>query len=131
MLRIRILLVVGLLIGLGWRGTINSWADGIDTMAESQQIPTALDKLGRGVTNAVFGWLEIPSMMGLHYDERNTGGSLVSGFAYGIVQGVRRTVVGLFETVTFPFPIPEGYAPILPTIPYFDKHSPRRPLPLE
>jgi putative exosortase-associated protein (TIGR04073 family) len=105
--------------------------DQIDTCVGHQQLHPILDKLGRGVSNALFGWLEIPATMGQRFDERNTGGSLVAGFAYGIVRGLIRTGVGVYETVTFPMPIPEHYAPILPTLAYFDKERKGRPLPRE
>jgi hypothetical protein len=39
--------------------------------------------------------------------------------------------VGLYEAVTFFLPYPENFAPILPTLPYFEKNKKRRPLPLE
>ena len=118
------LLVLGLSVPLGW-------TDSIDDFFGPHQPHPAFDKFGRGVSNALFGWLEIPATMNERYEERNTGGSLVAGFAYGIVRGLLRTGVGVYETVTFLVPIPEHYAPILPTLAYFDKERKGRPLPLE
>ena len=140
MVRIPTVLITGLVI-LAAAGAGQSEAapasseaappDHIDATVGGHGLLAAFDKLGRGVSNALFGWLEIPATMSQHYDERNTGGSLVAGAVYGTVRGLVRTGVGIFETVTFLLPIPEDYAPILPTLPYFDKQSPRRPLPLE
>jgi hypothetical protein len=39
--------------------------------------------------------------------------------------------VGLYETVTFFLPYPEDFAPILPTLEYYNKSPGRRRLPLE
>ena len=79
-----------------------------------------LTKLGRGVSNLAGGWLEIPVNMHQHYTEHDTVGSLLTGAAYGIVKGLVRTSVGAYETVTFFLPYPENYAPILPTLEYYD-----------
>jgi putative exosortase-associated protein (TIGR04073 family) len=35
------------------------------------------------------------------------------GLAKGVGMTIVRTGAGVYETVTFPFPIPEGYGPVL------------------
>lgn len=118
------LLVLGLSAPLGW-------TDSLDDFFGPHQPHPAFDKFGRGVSNALFGWLEIPATMSQRYEERDTGGSLLAGAAYGVVRGVVRTSVGVYEAVTFLLPCPKDFAPIVPTLAYFDKERKGRPLPLE
>ena len=70
-------------------------------------------KLMRGVGNILTGWVEIPKNI---YDESVNSNVLV-GLTWGTLKGcgwtVIRTVTGAYETVTFPFPIPDGYKPIV------------------
>jgi putative exosortase-associated protein (TIGR04073 family) len=72
-------------------------------------------KLGRGLSNAVFGWSELPVTVATVNDRE--GNSAAAG--YGVVRGVGRSFarfgVGLYELVLFPFPVNRGtYLPILP-----------------
>jgi len=70
-------------------------------------------KLGRGVANILTGWVELPKNI---YDtsvEDNPLSGLTIGLAKGVGMTIVRTGAGVYETVTFPFPIPEGYAPVL------------------
>jgi len=70
-------------------------------------------KLGRGIANILTGWVELPKNI---YDtsvEDNPLSGLTIGLAKGIGMTIVRTGAGVYETVTFPFPIPEGYTPVL------------------
>ena len=72
-------------------------------------------KLGRGLSNVVFGWSELPVTVAT-INERE-GNSAAAG--YGIVRGVGRSFarfgVGLYELLLFPFPVNhDTYLPILP-----------------
>lgn len=70
-------------------------------------------KLYRGVANILTGWVELPKNI---YDtsvEDNPLSGLTIGLAKGVGMTIVRTGAGVYETVTFPFPIPEGYAPVL------------------
>jgi len=72
-----------------------------------------LRKLGRGVCNIATSVIELPkSIQESFYDD----GPLAAA-TYGILDGlykfVARTVVGAYEVVTFPIPIPAHYAPII------------------
>src|SRR5205085_1872946 len=77
-------------------------------------------KLGRGLSNLVFGIAELPTTIA----KINTreGNSAAGG--YGVVRGLGRSYMrfhaGLFEIFSFPFPVNHGtYYPILrPPIPY-------------
>lgn len=77
-------------------------------------------KLGRGLSNLVFGIAELPVTIS-RVNERE-GNSAAAG--YGVVRGVGRSYMrfhaGLFEIFSFPFPAKRGtYHPILkPHIPY-------------
>jgi len=132
-------LVVGvILIGMG---TANGWAeynepttgghDRVDAMMSRYNLGPAFTKLGRGVSNVLLGWLEVPLNVHKRYTTSDTVGSGLAGTAVGIFKGAVRTGVGLYETVTFFLPLPEHFEPILPTLEYFQKTTKRKPLPLE
>jgi putative exosortase-associated protein (TIGR04073 family) len=70
-------------------------------------------KLGRGVGNILTGWIEMPKNI---YDtsvENNVLAGITLGLVKGVGKTVMRTVVGAYETVTFPIPVPEDYAVIV------------------
>ncbi len=70
-------------------------------------------KLGRGIANILTGWVELPKNI---YDtsvEENILSGLTMGLAKGVGMTIVRTGAGVYETVTFPFPIPEDYQPVL------------------
>ena len=70
-------------------------------------------KLGRGLANILTGWIELPKNI---YDtsvEDKPLAGLTIGLAKGIGMTIVRTGAGIYEVVTFPFPIPEDYGPVL------------------
>lgn len=70
-------------------------------------------KLARGLVNILTGWVEIPKNI---YDtsvEDNIFSGLTIGLAKGVGMAIVRTGAGVYETVTFPFPIPDDFAPVL------------------
>ncbi|MEO8439760.1 MAG: exosortase system-associated protein, TIGR04073 family [Spartobacteria bacterium] len=83
------------------------------------QDPPAADygptrKLGRGLSNMVFGWAEIPVTIATI--NTNQGNSAAAG--YGVVKGTGRAFarfgVGFYETLLWPFPVYKGtYYPVL------------------
>jgi len=88
-------------------------------------------KLGRGVANTLGGWMEIPLTVDEEWDaSHDQAANLFAGAGMGILNGAARTAVGLYEVVTFPLPLPAGYAPILPTLKYFDRTVDQDELPL-
>jgi len=91
----------------------------------------AFEKLGRGLSNALGGWLEIPLTIHRRYATSDTGASFFTGAAHGLFRGLVRTGVGIYETATFFLPYPEHFAPILPTLEYFQRTTRRERLPLE
>lgn len=102
--------------------------DRVDEVMGRYNLHPAFAKLGRGVSNALGGWLEIPLNVHKRYAASDTGGSLATGLVYGLFKGLVRTGVGVYETVTFCLPYPEHYAPVLPTLEYFQRHTKRKPL---
>ncbi len=74
---------------------------------------SAGDKLTRGVANTFQGILEVPRHVGNTTETQGLLTGVTVGLGKGLGYGVLRTLVGLYEVVTFPIPIPEGYAPII------------------
>jgi len=88
--------------------------------AEEMVSPAAAEKGVRGLANAGLGVVvELPKTV--YYDTLENGPlyGLTVGVLEGLSWGIARTLVGIYEVVTFPFPAPEGYRPILtPAYPY-------------
>jgi putative exosortase-associated protein (TIGR04073 family) len=105
--------------------------DEVDAMMTRYNLHPAFEKAGRGVSNFLGGWLEIPLGVDQKYSKVDTAGSFFTGLGIGAFKGVVRTGVGVYEIFTFFLPLPEDYAPILPTLPYFQKTDRRRTYPLE
>ena len=108
--------------------------DQVDQVMARYNLHPAIEKLGRGLANALLGFAEIPLGVHQRYSKEDTGTSFFSGLAIGLFKGVVRTGVGVYETVTFLLPYPEDFRPILPTLPYYQlikNGKPREPLPLE
>lgn len=74
---------------------------------------TATRKVGRGLAAMTCGFLEVPGNMVQTSRERGPGWGLTLGFAEGLGRLVVRELVGVYEFVTAPFPVPAGYRPIL------------------
>ena len=60
-------------------------------------------KLGRGLTNAAFGWTEVLSREEKTLDEHGPTAAIFWGPLDGLGNAVKRTAEGVFETLTFPF----------------------------
>ena len=108
--------------------------DRVDQVMARYNLHPSFEKLGRGLSNALLGWAEIPLGIQQRYSPEDTGTSFISGLAIGLFKGVVRMGVGVYETATFLLPYPEDFRPILPTLPYYQllkNGKPREPLPLE
>ncbi len=72
-------------------------------------------KLGRGISNIVTCPFELPYRFTKATNEKEGGASyyMMYGLFEGIFMAALRGMVGTFETVTFLFPVPEGYKPML------------------
>ena len=70
-------------------------------------------KLGRGLANLGFGWIEFFKGIEDVTEENNLIAGLTWGPIYGTGQAVRRTVAGAAEVVTFPVPGPNRFEPLV------------------
>jgi putative exosortase-associated protein (TIGR04073 family) len=83
------------------------------------------EKLTRGLANVVASPIELPSAM---WEEANPLGikNIVAGLTWGVAVGafntVKRAVVGVYEIVTFPIPLPANYDRVIDDPVFFD-HS--------
>ncbi len=78
-----------------------------------------LEKLGRGVCNVATSPYEL-----IYQTSRvNNSDGPFAASTFGILKGFSmvlvRAAVGLYEVVTFPFPVPKNYEPILKDPEYF------------
>lgn len=81
--------------------------------AEQETGELVVTKLFRGIANAATGWMEIPKQISQTWQTQGAGVGLSWGLIKGIGWALARSVGGAYEIVTFPFPIPEGYRPII------------------
>ena len=64
----------------------------------------SLTKLGRGLSNVLLGWAEIPVTFDKKYKEGKPLGYLIGVVpVLGTARALMRTGTGVFEMVTFPF----------------------------
>jgi len=81
--------------------------------AEAMESNGAVKKAMRGATNTATGWVEIPKRI----QETTLASGYGAGFTWGLLRGIGygfiRTAAGLYELVTFPFPAPPGYEPVI------------------
>jgi putative exosortase-associated protein (TIGR04073 family) len=110
-------------------GTTLRTALALALLAGASVLPAPADaqsagrKFGRGLAAMTCGFLEVPGNVVETSRERGAGWGLTLGFAEGLGKLVVRELVGVYEFVTAPFPVPAGYQPILkPEYPwgYFD-----------
>ncbi|MBI3020696.1 MAG: exosortase system-associated protein, TIGR04073 family [Candidatus Omnitrophica bacterium] len=130
-LMVSLMLVLGFSIPVGRADpspSVPTGQDRVDQLMGRYNLHPALEKLGRGVSNVLGGWLEIPLNIRTRYAENDAATSLFTGALYGFVKGVVRTGVGVYETATFFLPYPEDFAPILPTLEYFRQQDKRKSL---
>lgn len=70
-------------------------------------------KLTRGVFNILTGWGEIPRQMIVSGKDRGWWAVIPVGIPAGVIMGVGRTGVGIFDAALFFAPIDDSYDPIL------------------
>ena len=70
-------------------------------------------KLGRGVANVVTSPIGILEGIQDTMVERGAFAGFTWGIFQGVVNVVKRVVVGTYEIITFPVPFPRDYQPIL------------------
>jgi putative exosortase-associated protein (TIGR04073 family) len=74
---------------------------------------TAADKFGRGLADMTTGFLELPGNIVAENRDHGAASAATIGFAKGIGMIPVRELVGVYNFVTAPFPVPSGYRPIL------------------
>lgn len=80
--------------------------------APAAHAQTAGEKFGRGLAEMTCGFLELPGNVVEQTEKRGAVGVPI-GIAYGVGMLVTRELVGVYEFLTAPFPVPDGYRPIL------------------
>ena len=70
-------------------------------------------KLQRGAANFFTGWMEIPNNVRDITAQENILSGIFIGIPKGCCMTIIRTGAGIYEILTFPFPIPDGYNPML------------------
>ncbi len=81
--------------------------------AEESTAPLAAQKAIRGLGNAGLGVVvEIPKTVYYGTLEDGPVYGLTVGLLEGLSWGIARTLTGVYEVVTFPFPIPDEYRSI-------------------
>lgn len=74
---------------------------------------TPLRKLQRGFLNVALSPIEISNELSKEMKHDTVPPSWLTGAGRGAVYMVGRALMGAYEIVTFPFPTPAGYKPIL------------------
>lgn len=78
--------------------------DPSDDLPKPTGFEKSLTKLGRGISNVVLGWAEIPVMFDKKLKQGKPLGYLVGVVpVLGSARAVMRTTTGVFEVVSFPF----------------------------
>ena len=80
--------------------------------APSVSADTAAQKFGRGLAGMTCGVLELPGNIVKETKTKGPAG-LATGLAMGLGMIVTRELVGVYEFVSAPFPVPAGFRPIL------------------
>ena len=92
-------------------GTFESSATPVEAAPLARSGP--LTKLLRGGVNLITGWIEIPKRM----QETTQRSGAAAGWTWGLTRGIGygfiRSAGGLYELVTFPFPAPADYQPLM------------------
>lgn len=84
------------------------------TASAQEEASRITQKALRGVANTTLG-LIVDWPKTIYYESRDQGigHGLTVGFLKGLGLGITRTLVGIYELVTFPIPYPKGYRSIL------------------
>ena len=95
--------------------TAGAWAyqDMPTDYARKDPAMGATRKLGRGLANTGLGWVEVFKGIQSVSDEKGFWAGLTWGPLYGAANAIKRTGVGVAETLTFPVSGPNHYEPVL------------------
>lgn len=77
-------------------------------------------KLGRGISNVLFGVSELPATVGRINEREGNSAAVGYGVVRGVGRGFARFGVGVYEVLLWPLPVCRGtYMPILPSDVHF------------
>ena len=101
-LKIAVMVVVAVFAVTGSLAYAQSY-DPDQTVPAPSKLQKRVEKLGRGFSNILFGWTEIP----LTFDQKMRAGKplthlLTTTLLTGATKGVMRTGIGFYEVFTFP-----------------------------
>ncbi|PAW65388.1 MAG: hypothetical protein B9S36_00230 [Verrucomicrobiia bacterium Tous-C2TDCM] len=87
---------------------------------------TKTRKLGRGISNIVYGWTEVPMTMErwreLHTEQ--SVGIVTAGFFQGVQRAGARLKYGFYEVINFQRPLyKDSYRPAMPGMNYLPTHG--------
>jgi len=99
----------------------------VSGLAPSADAGSPVKKLGRGACNVITCPLELPEQMVRVYDPNGPFAAITYGLIKGVLMTGARGAVGIYEIVTFPFPVPAKYAPILTDPEFFLEDSGKPP----
>lgn len=94
---------------VGTAGTV----DEEDVYRDNSDISKIFHKLGRGVGNVLLGWVEIPKNIAKEWRRHDPLTGTITGTFKGFGWGIARTLAGCYEVISFPFPVPRDYKPIM------------------
>jgi putative exosortase-associated protein (TIGR04073 family) len=80
---------------------------------QNSDLNKMFEKLGRGASNVLLGWLELPKNIAREWRRTEPFTGTIVGAVKGTGWAVVRTLAGAYEVVTFPFPVPRNYEPIM------------------
>jgi len=84
-----------------------------DVYRENTDIDKIFTKLGRGVVNVLTGWVEVPRNIAKEWRRTDPFTGTVIGLFRGFGWAVARTFAGFYEIISFPFPVPRNYEPVM------------------
>ncbi len=76
-------------------------------------------KLGRGICNMLTFPLEVPEQISRVNSSDGPFAASTVGVLKGLGWAVGRAFVGVYETITFAFPMPKNYEPVMTDPEYF------------
>jgi putative exosortase-associated protein (TIGR04073 family) len=82
-------------------------------IASAGHAETMFRKLDRGLINIFTGWFEIPKNMGDAFAKKDYASAFFFGLPKGVGMTIIRTGAGVYDTLTFLFPVPKDYKPVL------------------
>jgi putative exosortase-associated protein (TIGR04073 family) len=87
----------------------------------------AFTKFGRGMANIIISPGELYTQPLLLSKNSEPSIAIFGGLFKGILMFAAREVVGIYEVITFPIPVPKGYRPIIEPATTFTDWDTRKP----